>query len=107
MIYSTDDALLQMLKLLVDMQIYMCELMLPASSWPLKLITFFLLHCRYKGEAIFNCSPRTVFDYVEPLPDGPRAKWDTNMKKIEILKWIEKVSRPRLSKVFASVGLKE
>ncbi|XP_022333397.2 stAR-related lipid transfer protein 5-like isoform X2 [Crassostrea virginica] len=44
----------------------------------------------YKGEAIFNCSPRTVFDYVEPLPDGPRAKWDTNMKKIEILKWIEK-----------------
>nr|XP_022333396.1 stAR-related lipid transfer protein 5-like isoform X1 [Crassostrea virginica] len=44
----------------------------------------------YKGEAIYNCSPRTVFDYVEPLPDGPRAKWDTNMKKIEILKWIEK-----------------
>uniref|UniRef100_A0A8W8IAA2 START domain-containing protein n=1 Tax=Magallana gigas TaxID=29159 RepID=A0A8W8IAA2_MAGGI len=44
---------------------------------------------RYKGEAIYNCPPKTVFDYVEPLPDGPRAKWDTNMKKIEILKWIE------------------
>ncbi|XP_048734306.1 stAR-related lipid transfer protein 5 isoform X2 [Ostrea edulis] len=44
----------------------------------------------YKGEAIYNCPPKTVFDYVEPLPDGPRAKWDTNMKKIEILKWIEK-----------------
>uniref|UniRef100_A0A8W8IA99 START domain-containing protein n=1 Tax=Magallana gigas TaxID=29159 RepID=A0A8W8IA99_MAGGI len=43
----------------------------------------------YKGEAIYNCPPKTVFDYVEPLPDGPRAKWDTNMKKIEILKWIE------------------
>lgn len=44
----------------------------------------------YKGEAIYNCPPKTVSDYVEPLPDGPRAKWDSNMKKIEILKWIEK-----------------
>lgn len=68
--------------------------MLPASYCLLAAVAynFLFLHCRYKGEAIYNCPPRTVFDYVEPLPDGPRAKWDTNMKKIEILKWIEKVS---------------
>lgn len=59
------------------------------KDW-ISLKLFFFNH-RYKGEAIYNCPPKTVFDYVEPLPDGPRAKWDTNMKKIEILKWIETV----------------
>ncbi|KAL5004816.1 hypothetical protein ScPMuIL_018272 [Solemya velum] len=44
----------------------------------------------YKGEALLNAPPKAVFDYVEPLPDGPRAKWDKNMKKIEICKWFTK-----------------
>ncbi|XP_033750450.1 stAR-related lipid transfer protein 5-like isoform X2 [Pecten maximus] len=44
----------------------------------------------YKGEAVYNAKPRVVFDYVEPLPDGHRAKWDKNMKKIEIVKQIDK-----------------
>lgn len=44
----------------------------------------------YKGEALYNAKPKAVFDYVEPLPDGHRAKWDKNMKKIEIVKQIEK-----------------
>lgn len=35
--------------------------------------------------------PKTVFEYVEPLPEGPRMKWDKNMKKIEVLKWLDKV----------------
>lgn len=43
----------------------------------------------YKGEAEYNAPPKTVFEYVEPLPNGPRPKWDKNMKKIEILKWID------------------
>ncbi|KAJ8304894.1 hypothetical protein KUTeg_018477 [Tegillarca granosa] len=30
-----------------------------------------------------------VFDYVEPLPDGQRLKWDKTMKSIEILKQID------------------
>ncbi|XP_069136982.1 stAR-related lipid transfer protein 5-like isoform X2 [Argopecten irradians] len=44
----------------------------------------------YKGEAVYNAKPKVVFDYVEPLPNGHRAKWDKNMKKIEIVKQIEK-----------------
>lgn len=44
----------------------------------------------YKGEAVINAPPSTVFYYVDPLPDGPRAKWDSNMKKIEVLEWLEK-----------------
>ena len=54
---------------------------------------------RYKGESIVNAPPNTVFYYVDPLPDGPRARWDSNMKKIEVLEWIDKVSgtlRPEL-----------
>jgi len=47
----------------------------------------------YKGEFTLDASPATVFHYVDPLPDAPRAKWDSNMKKIEILEWIE---RPHL-----------
>nr|AJM13631.1 stAR-related lipid transfer protein 5-like protein [Mimachlamys nobilis] len=43
----------------------------------------------YKGEAVYAAKPKVVFDYVEPLPSGPRAKWDKNMKKIEIIKQIE------------------
>ena len=50
-------------------------------------------NCRYKGESIINAPPATVFEYIDPLPDGPRAKWDSNMKKIELLKWIESVSK--------------
>ena len=46
---------------------------------------------RYKGESVINAPPSTVFYYVDPLPDGPRAKWDSNMKKIEVLEWLEKV----------------
>lgn len=46
---------------------------------------------RYKCEAEYNVPPKTVFEYVEPLPDGPRPKWDKNMKKIEVLKWLDKV----------------
>jgi hypothetical protein len=49
--------------------------------------------CRYKGEAEYNAPPKTVFEYVEPLPNGPRPKWDKNMKKIEILKWIDEPVR--------------
>ena len=45
----------------------------------------------YKGESVINAPPSTVFYYVDPLPDGPRAKWDSNMKKIEVLDWLEKV----------------
>lgn len=41
---------------------------------------------------MLNAPPKAVFDYVEPLPDGPRAKWDKNMKKIEICKWFTNVS---------------
>ncbi|XP_063435333.1 stAR-related lipid transfer protein 5-like isoform X1 [Mytilus trossulus] len=44
----------------------------------------------YKGEAEYNVPPKTVFEYVEPLPEGPRMKWDKNMKKIEVLKWLDK-----------------
>lgn len=43
----------------------------------------------YKGIAEFNAKPRVVFDYVEPLPDGQRLKWDKTMKSIEILKQID------------------
>lgn len=43
----------------------------------------------YKGECIINAPPATVFRYVDPLPDGPRGQWDSNMKKIEVLKWLE------------------
>ena len=51
--------------------------------------TVAIYFCRYKGEAEYNAPPKTVFEYVEPLPNGPRPKWDKNMKKIEILKWID------------------
>lgn len=44
----------------------------------------------YKCEAEYNVPPKTVFQYVEPLPDGPRPRWDKNMKKIEVLKWLDK-----------------
>ncbi|XP_021355226.1 stAR-related lipid transfer protein 5-like isoform X2 [Mizuhopecten yessoensis] len=43
----------------------------------------------YKGEAVYAAKPKVVFDYVEPLPNGHRAKWDKNMKKIEIIKQME------------------
>lgn len=47
---------------------------------------------RYKGECMIDAPPATVFSYVDPLPDGPRGKWDSNMKKIETLENIEKVT---------------
>lgn len=53
------------------------------------LLKFFFFNYRYKGEVIYNCFFKIVFDYVEFLLDGFRVKWDMNMKKIEILKWIE------------------
>ena len=47
---------------------------------------------------MINAPPSTVFYYVDPLPDGPRAKWDSNMKKIEVLEWLEKVGYHKTSK---------
>ncbi|KAL4228196.1 hypothetical protein ACF0H5_013630 [Mactra antiquata] len=43
----------------------------------------------YKGECMLDAPPATVFKFVDPLPDGPRGKWDSNMKKIETLEWTE------------------
>ncbi|XP_060062496.1 stAR-related lipid transfer protein 5-like [Ylistrum balloti] len=64
-----------------------------------KKTTHFKISCKrspefggflYKGEAVYCAKPKDVFDYIEPLPDGHRAKWDKNMKKIEIIKQIDK-----------------
>ncbi|XP_052795322.1 stAR-related lipid transfer protein 5-like isoform X1 [Mya arenaria] len=44
----------------------------------------------YKGECMFDAPPATVFRYVDPLPDSAREKWDSNMKKIETLEWLQK-----------------
>lgn len=43
----------------------------------------------YKAEALINADPETVFSYIEPNPDGPRAKWDKAVKGLELL---EKIS---------------
>ncbi|XP_045156584.2 stAR-related lipid transfer protein 5-like [Mercenaria mercenaria] len=44
----------------------------------------------YKGECIIDAPPATVFHYVDPVPEGPRGNWDSDMKKIEILEWLDK-----------------
>ena len=47
---------------------------------------------RYKAEAVMECDPETVFYYVDPVPDGPRAKWDRAVKALELVDRLDKVT---------------
>ena len=47
---------------------------------------------RYKAEAMMECDPETVFFYVDPVPEGPRAKWDKAVKALELVERLDKVN---------------
>ncbi|ESN91670.1 hypothetical protein HELRODRAFT_69957, partial [Helobdella robusta] len=37
----------------------------------------------YKVEGNFNASPDLVFKYVDPVPSGPRSRWDHAIKELQ------------------------
>lgn len=46
---------------------------------------------RYKGEGIVNGSPEKVWDCLKPEINGLRVKWDSNIKKFELLEQVSAV----------------
>ncbi|KAM9318250.1 stAR-related lipid transfer protein 5 isoform 2-T2 [Pholidichthys leucotaenia] len=44
----------------------------------------------YKGEGIVSGSPEKVWECLKPVPNGLRVKWDSNVKKFELLEQITK-----------------
>ncbi|CAM4518699.1 unnamed protein product [Leuciscus chuanchicus] len=42
----------------------------------------------YKGEGIVNGSPEKVWDCLKPEINGLRVKWDSNIKKFELLEQV-------------------
>ncbi|XP_030620946.1 stAR-related lipid transfer protein 5 [Chanos chanos] len=53
----------------------------PSSEFPGNL---------YKGEGIVNGSPDKVWECLKPDPHGLRVKWDSNVKKFELLEHVTK-----------------
>ena len=53
--------------------------------------TLYIFIFRYKAEVTIDCDPETVFSYIDPTPDGPRAKWDKAVKELELVERIDKV----------------
>ena len=41
---------------------------------------------------MMECDPETVFFYVDPVPEGPRAKWDKAVKALELVERLDKVN---------------
>lgn len=60
----------------------------------------------YKGEAVVNAAPMKVWECLKPIPNGLRVKWDSNVKKFELLEQItEDVSVCRTVTPSAAMGI--
>ncbi|XP_048471673.1 steroidogenic acute regulatory protein, mitochondrial [Rhincodon typus] len=42
----------------------------------------------YKGEGIIKAAPKDVWECLKPVPEGPRVKWDKNVKSFELIEMI-------------------
>lgn len=47
---------------------------------------------RYKGEGVINACPEKVWECLKPEPNGIRVKWDSNVKKFELLEQVTEVN---------------
>lgn len=45
----------------------------------------------YKGEGIVSGTPENVWECLKPVPNGLRVKWDSNVKRFELLEQIKEV----------------
>ncbi|KAK7912935.1 hypothetical protein WMY93_013146 [Mugilogobius chulae] len=60
----------------------------------------------YKGEALVNGGLLKVWECLKPIPNGLRVKWDSNVKKFELLQQItEDVSVCRTVTPSAAMGI--
>lgn len=60
----------------------------------------------YKGEAVVNAGLMKVWECLKPIPNGLRVKWDSNVKKFELLEQIsEDVSVCRTVTPSAAMGI--
>ncbi|XP_054878434.1 stAR-related lipid transfer protein 5 isoform X1 [Poeciliopsis prolifica] len=60
----------------------------------------------YKGEGIVSGSPENVWECLKPVPNGLRVKWDSNVKKFELLEQIkEDISICRTVTPSAAMGI--
>ncbi|KAM4744142.1 stAR-related lipid transfer protein 5 isoform 2-T2 [Anableps anableps] len=60
----------------------------------------------YKGEGIVSGSPEKVWECLKPVPNGLRVKWDSNVKKFELLEQIkEDISICRTVTPSAAMGI--
>lgn len=60
----------------------------------------------YKGEGVVNGSLQKVWECLKPVPNGLRVKWDSNVKKFELLEQItEDMSIYRTVTPSAAMGI--
>ncbi|XP_035986070.1 stAR-related lipid transfer protein 5 isoform X3 [Fundulus heteroclitus] len=60
----------------------------------------------YKGEGIVSGSPEKVWECLKPVPNGLRVKWDSNVKRFELLEQImEDISICRTVTPSAAMGI--
>ncbi|XP_063045026.1 stAR-related lipid transfer protein 5 [Engraulis encrasicolus] len=60
----------------------------------------------YKGEGVINACPEKVWECLKPEPNGIRVKWDSNVKKFELLEQItEDISVCRTITPSAAMGI--
>ncbi|XP_015245284.1 stAR-related lipid transfer protein 5 isoform X1 [Cyprinodon tularosa] len=60
----------------------------------------------YKGEGVVSGRPEKVWECLKPVPNGLRVKWDSNVKRFELLEQImEDVSVCRTVTPSAAMGI--
>uniref|UniRef100_M3ZVS2 StAR related lipid transfer domain containing 5 n=2 Tax=Xiphophorus TaxID=8082 RepID=M3ZVS2_XIPMA len=60
----------------------------------------------YKGEGIVSGTPENVWECLKPVPNGLRVKWDSNVKRFELLEQIkEDISICRTVTPSAAMGI--